>query len=133
MRIEMQGCTKKFFLIIPFVGYKHVSKKKKKKKSPIQKCLKTECETTELLNHVKNRKLCMGEMSTLSTYPPTRWEGGVAIGSITEAVAWGRSVWRSRDGLCVLFGAKNEAAERVAVSQQNYGLHQLSQRPALLT
>lgn len=72
-------------------------------------------------------------MRTLSTYPPARWEGGIAIGSITETVAWGRSVWCSRAGLCVLFRAKHEAAECMAVSQQNYSLDQLSQRPALLT
>lgn len=74
----------------------------------------------------------MGEISTLSTYPPARWEGGVAIGSITEAVAWGRSMWHSWAGLCVLLRAKHEAAECVAVSQQNHSLDQLSQRPALL-
>lgn len=81
---------------------------------------------------VNGRKLCVGEASTLNTYPPARWEGGVAIGSIAEAVAWGRSVRCSGARLRVLLGAEHEAAERVAMSQQNYSLDQLSQRPALL-
>lgn len=77
-------------------------------------------------DHVNGRKLCVGETSALSTYPPARWEGGVAIGSVTEAVAWRRSVWRSRAGLRVLFRAEHKTAEGVAVSQQNHSLDQLS-------
>lgn len=60
---------------------------------------------------------------------------GVAVGSIKGAEGRRSTVGRfggERDKVCVCVASKHKAAEGVAVGQNHHGLHQLSQRPALL-
>lgn len=60
---------------------------------------------------------------------------GVAIGSIKEAKGWRGAVggFGEGDQVWVCLASEHEAAERVTMGQDHHGLHQLSQRPALLT
>lgn len=59
---------------------------------------------------------------------------GVAVGSIEGAEGRRSTVRRfgERDKVWVCVASKHKAAEGVAMGQDHHGLHQLSQRPALL-
>lgn len=60
---------------------------------------------------------------------------GVAVGSIKGAEGRRSTVGRfgwERDKVCICVASKHKATEGVAVGQDHHGLHQLSQRPALL-
>lgn len=61
--------------------------------------------------------------------------GGVAVGSVEGAEGWRSPVGRcgERDIVRVRITPKHKTAEGVAVGQDDHSLHQLSQRPALLT
>lgn len=60
---------------------------------------------------------------------------GVAVGSIEGAEGRRGAVGRFGEvgEVRVRVAAEDEAAERVAVGQDDHGLHQFGQRPALLT
>lgn len=60
---------------------------------------------------------------------------GVAVGSVEGAEGWRGPVGRrgERDDVRVGVTPKHKTAEGVAVGQDDHSLHQLSQRPALLT
>lgn len=60
---------------------------------------------------------------------------GVAVGSVEGAEGWRGPVGRcgERDGVRARITPKHKAAEGVAVGQDDHSLHQLRQRPALLT